>query len=118
PSLNVKYAITEDQNLRFAVSKTVSVPEFKEIAPFVYEGISYRIGGNQDLLGTRTGVNLTDKSYSDIYNLDLKYEWFISKSEVLSVGVFAKQINDPINLVLAADATGTQRYFRTGEKAE
>lgn len=118
PSLNIKYAINEDQNLRFAVSKTVSVPEFKEIAPFVYEGISYRIGGNQDLLGTRTGVNLTDKSYSDIYNLDLKYEWFISKSEVFSLGVFAKQINDPINLVLAADATGTQRYFRTGEQAE
>ncbi|SEP71893.1 Outer membrane receptor proteins, mostly Fe transport [Hyunsoonleella jejuensis] len=118
PSLNIKYAINDDQNLRFAVSKTVSVPEFKEIAPFVYEGISYRIGGNQDLLGTRTGVNLTDKSYSDIYNLDLKYEWFISKSEVFSLGVFAKQINDPINLVLAADATGTQRYFRTGEQAE
>jgi TonB-dependent receptor len=118
PSLNIKYAINDDQNLRFAISKTVSVPEFKEIAPFVYEGISYRIGGNQDLLGTRTGVNLTDKSYSDIYNLDLKYEWFISKSEVFSLGVFAKQINDPINLVLAADATGTQRYFRTGEQAE
>ncbi len=118
PSLNIKYAINDDQNIRFALSKTVSVPEFKEIAPFVYEGISYRIGGNQDLLGTRTGVNLTDKSYSDIYNLDLKYEWFISKSEVFSLGVFAKQINDPINLVLAADATGTQRYFRTGEQAE
>lgn len=118
PSLNIKYSINDDQNLRFAVSKTVSVPEFKEIAPFVYEGISYRIGGNQDLLGTKTGVNLTDKSYSNIYNFDLKYEWFISKNEVFSLGLFAKQINNPINLVLAADATGTQRYFRTGEKAE
>jgi len=118
PSLNIKYSLNEDKNLRFAVSKTISFPEFKEIAPFVYEGISYRIGGNQDLLGTGTGVNLTNKSYSDIYNLDLKYEWFVSKAEILSLGVFAKQINDPINLVLAADATGTQRYFRTGEKAE
>ncbi|MGC1205148.1 MAG: TonB-dependent receptor [Flavobacteriaceae bacterium] len=118
PSFNVKYSLNENQNLRFAVSKTISFPEFKEIAPFVYEGISYRIGGNQDLLGTNTGVNLTNKSYSDIYNLDSKYEWFLSKGEILSMGAFAKQINDPINLVLAADATGTQRYFRTGEKAE
>ncbi|GAA4800704.1 TonB-dependent receptor [Litoribaculum gwangyangense] len=118
PSLNIKYSLNEDQNLRLAVSKTISFPEFKEIAPFVYEGISYRIGGNQDLLGTNTGVNLTDKAYSDIYNLDLKYEWFITKGEILSIGAFAKQISDPINLVLAADATGTQRYFRTGEKAE
>ncbi|ULC59497.1 TonB-dependent receptor [Flaviramulus sp. BrNp1-15] len=118
PSLNIKYTLNEDQNVRLAVSKTISFPEFKEIAPFVYEGISYRIGGNQDLLGKNTGVNLTNKSYSEVYNLDLKYDWFISKSEILSLGVFAKQINDPINLVLAADATGTQRYFRTGEKAE
>jgi TonB-dependent receptor len=118
PSLNIKYSLNEDQNLRLAASKTISFPEFKEIAPFVYEGISYRIGGNQDLLGTNSGVNLTDKSYSDIYNLDLKYEWFVSRDELVSIGVFGKQINDPINLVLAADATGTQRYFRTGEKAE
>ena len=118
PSFNIKYSLNDDQNLRLAVSKTISFPEFKEIAPFVYEGISYRIGGNQDLLGTNTGVNLTNKAYSEIYNLDLKYEWFMSKGEMISLGAFAKQINDPINLVLAADATGTQRYFRTGEKAE
>ncbi len=118
PSLNIKYSVNEDQNLRLAASKTISFPEFKEIAPFVYEGISYRIGGNQDLLGTNTGVNLTDKAYSDVYNVDIKYEWFISRGEIISFGVFGKQINDPINLVLAADATGTQRYFRTGEKAE
>ena len=52
PSLNIKYAINEDQNLRFSVSQTVSLPEFKEVAPFVYESIATRIGGNPDLLGS------------------------------------------------------------------
>jgi len=33
------------------------------------------------------------------------------------LGVFAKEINDPVNLVVANDATGTQRFFRTGDKA-
>ncbi|WP_397363784.1 TonB-dependent receptor domain-containing protein [Olleya sp. R77988] len=106
PSLNIKYALTEDQNLRFSASKTVSTPEFKEIAPFVYEDVSTRIGGNPDVLG-----------YSDILNIDLKYEWFFSKSEIVSIGVFTKQIDNPINLVVVGDATGTQRYVRTGDQA-
>lgn len=107
PSLNIKYSLTEDQNLRFSASQTISLPEFKEVAPFVYEGVSQRIGGNPDVLG-----------YSEILNFDLKYEWFMSKSEILSVSAFYKQINDPINQVVAFDATGTQRFFRTGDQAK
>ncbi len=110
PSLNVKYALTEDQNLRFAASQTVSNPEFKEVAPYVYEDVTQRIGGNPDLLD--------DPSFSKIFNADIKYEWFFGRSELFSLVAFAKQINDPINLVVANDATGTQRYFRTGNKAE
>jgi hypothetical protein len=49
PSLSVKYSLNEDQNLRFSASQTISLPEFKEVAPFVYESISQRIGGNPDL---------------------------------------------------------------------
>ena len=115
PSLNIKYSLTEDSNLRFAFSKTASIPEFKEVAPFVYEDVTVRYGGNPDLLG---GADGTGPSYSDIYNFDLKYEWFITPGEIVSLGAFAKRINDPVNRVVAADATGTQRFFRTGEKAE
>ena len=110
PSLNIKYSITDDQNLRFATSKTVSYPEFKEVAPFVYEDVAQRVGGNPDLLN--------DPSFSEIYNIDLKYEWFFGRGEVFTAAAFAKQINDPINKVIANDATGTQRYFRTGDKAQ
>ena len=35
----------------------------------------------------------------------------------MSVAAFTKQIQNPVNLVVANDATGTQRYFRTGDKA-
>lgn len=110
PSLNVKYSLNDDQNLRFGFSKTVSIPEFKEVAPFVYEDVTQRVGGNPDLLN--------NPSVSNIYNLDVKYEWFFGRGEVISVAGFAKQINDPVNKVIANDATGTQRYFRTGNKAQ
>ncbi|WP_255443970.1 TonB-dependent receptor [Robiginitalea sp. SC105] len=115
PSLNVRYALSEDANLRFSFSKTASFPEFKEVAPFVYESVTQRIGGNPDLLG---GLDGSGATYSDVYNFDLKYEWFISRGEILSLTAFAKTIKDPINRVVAADATGTQRYFRTGDKAD
>ncbi len=110
PSLNVKYALTEDQNLRFSASRTVSNPEFKEVAPFVYENVTDRIGGNPDLLN--------DPAFSTILNLDLKYEWFYNAGEIVSLGLFNKTINDPVNLVSANDATGTQRFFRTGDRAD
>lgn len=106
PSLNVRYALNEDMNLRASASKTISLPEFKEVAPFVYEDVTTSIGGNPDVLGI-----------SKIWNFDLKYEWFITKSELFAVSSFYKTINNPINLVVAADATGVQRYFRTGDKA-
>ncbi|WP_339894778.1 TonB-dependent receptor [uncultured Algibacter sp.] len=121
PSLSLKYALKEDQNLRFSASQTISLPEFKEVAPFVYESVSQRIGGNPDLLGHKEGIdytNVKDVSYSKILNLDLKYEWFVTKSELISIGAFYKQIEDPINQVVAFDATGTQRFFRTGDKAQ
>ena len=119
PSLNIKFAINDDQNLRFTGSQTVSLPEFKEVAPFVYENIATRIGGNPDLLGSTNPdfLNVGNKSYSKILNLDIKYEWFLSKSELVSVAAFTKEIKNPVNLVVGADATGTQRYFRTGKRA-
>lgn len=115
PSLNVRYSLNEDSNLRFGFSNTVSFPEFKEVAPFVYEGVTQRFGGNPDLFGGRDGDGV---NYSNIYNFDLKYEWFMERGEIISVAAFGKLIQDPINRVIAADATGTQRLFRTGNQAE
>ncbi len=115
PSLNIKYALNEDMNLRLSGSRTASYPEFKEAANFVYEEVTQRIGGNPDVLGKADG---TGASYSDILNADFKYEWFPTRGELVALSVFAKTIQDPINRVVATDATGTQRYFRTGDQAE
>jgi len=107
--LNITYALTENQNLRFSGSRTVSNPEFKEVAPFVYEDVTTQTGGNPDILG--------DTPFSNVYNIDFKYENFFSRNELISIAVFGKQINDPVNLVVANDATGTQRFVRSGDKA-
>ena len=115
PSLNARYALNDDMNLRASFSVTASFPEFKEVAPFVYEDVVIRYGGNPDLLG---GADGSGPIYSEIFNYDLKYEWFLEPGEIISLGAFYKQINDPVNRVTARDATGDQRYFRTGDQAE
>lgn len=110
PSLNAKYALSDNKNLRLSASRTVSNPEFKEVSPHVYEDVTVREGGNPELLG--------DTPFSDIYNVDAKFEYFPDTGELVSVAVFGKQINDPVNKVIANDATGVRRFFRTGDKAE
>lgn len=120
PNLNIRYALSPESNLRLSGSQTVSFPEFKEFAPFLYEGVTNRVGGNPDVLGRVQGIeykNVEDVAYSKILNLDAKYELFMSRSEMFSLAGFYKVINDPINLVVGTSATGDEYYFRTGEKA-
>lgn len=104
PSLNLKYELNEEHQIRFAGSRTYTYPQFKEIAPFVYEGISYTESGNQKL------------KPSDNYNLDLKWEWFLNRGELISVAVFGKYIKDAINRIEGVAASDNQfTFFNTGD---
>ena len=106
PAVNVKYRASEKNNIRFAVSKTNTLPEFKELAPFEYVSPTGRVTkGNPDL------------KHSENYNLDLKWEMFPTSKELFSVATFYKQINNPINLAQTRGSSGNFIYENTGEKA-
>ncbi|WP_194766999.1 TonB-dependent receptor [Tamlana sp. I1] len=85
PALNLKYELNEKINLRASGSMTYTYPQFKEIAPFTYEGINYQETGNPALIP------------SDNYNAEIKFELFPEKSELIAVGVFGKLIENSIN---------------------
>jgi len=106
PSANLKYELNEKQFVRFAASLTQTLPEFKELAPFEYVSPTGRVTvGNPGL------------EKSEVINLDLKWEFFPKKSELISATTFYKQIKDPINLALARGSSGNFKYFNTGDKA-
>lgn len=106
PSFNVKYAPNEKNSVRLAGSITQTLPEFKEIAPFQYVSPTGLITfGNPDIVASK---NL---------NLDLKWEYFYSDSELVSVTSFYKRISDPINASVTRGSTGYFSYFNTAEKA-
>ena len=93
--------------LRLATSKTLTLPEFKEFAPFEYVSQTGQvIRGNPDLQASTN------------FNLDLKYEFFPTAKELISVTGFYKQIQDPINKVQDRGSAGIFSFFNSGEKAE
>jgi outer membrane receptor protein involved in Fe transport len=106
PALNFKYKLSENSALRMAAGKTVTLPEFKELAPFEYVSPTGRVTkGNPDL---KKSVN---------YNVDLKWEMYPTIKELFSVAAFYKMINDPINLAQTRGSSGNFIYENTGDKA-
>ncbi len=103
PSLNLKYELTEKQNLRLGASRTYTLPQFKERALFIYEDVTEKKQGNPDLYPSQD------------YNLDLKWEAFPKISELLSITVFGKYIVDPINQITLASSTNDISFINTGD---
>jgi outer membrane receptor protein involved in Fe transport len=86
PAAVLNYDVTDRQKLRFSVSQTLSRPEYREIAP-----VCYRAGlGEEQRCGNPNLVRTLIRNY------DARWEWYPSPTEVLSLGVFAKQFQDPI----------------------
>lgn len=101
PSINIIGGLTEKMNLRFAASQTVSRPEARELAPFQFYDYSVflTVEGNPNLKRTK------------ITNLDLRYEFYPSSGQLLSVSVFGKYFQDPIEKKLeAAGSFNLMRY--------
>ena len=105
PALSMKYSLSDDQNLKFAASKTYTLPQYKERAPFLFQEV------NQDYFGNPFLTASTN------YNFDAKWELFPSDSELLSVAVFGKLIQNPINTVTIQSAANDISWANTGDQA-
>ncbi|MDY0781279.1 TonB-dependent receptor [Tenacibaculum sp. IB213877] len=105
PMLTMKYELNEEQNLKFAASKTYTLPQYKEKAQFQFEEITQAYIGNPALY------------LSTDYNFDLKWDYFPSRSEIISLGAFGKYIQNPINDVTINSATNDVSWVNSGEKA-
>jgi len=102
PSLLVNTKITESQNLRFGITRTLARPEYRELAPVTF----------RDVLG---GVSVTgnDKLVRALIdNVDLRWELFPNPGEVVSIGVFAKQFDRPIERLESATSGAYQARFQ------
>ena len=92
PSLALNWSVSDVQNLRLSFSRTLSRPEYREIAPILYRNVlgDEEVRGNEEL--RRTTID----------NFDLRWELYPNSGEVLSVALFAKSFTDPIERVYLA----------------
>lgn len=106
PSLAFKYGLNDKTNLRLSSGITYTLPQFKETAPFLFEGTTDATFGNEFMYPSRA------------YNVDLKWEFFPKSSELFSAAVFGKYITDPMNKFVMASSSNEFTYANTGDWAK
>ena len=105
PMLNLRYDFNDKQILRLGVGKTYTLPQSKEISPYKYIGINFKSQGNPDL------------KPSDNYHIDLKWDYYIGPSEVITFAGFYKYIKNPILRIEANNAAGYLTYKNISDYA-
>lgn len=103
PSASIKWTPTRKMNVRLSYYHSINRPGFYEIVPYQIQGEEYQEKGNPNLKRAR------------IDNIDLRWEWFPSKTEQILAGVFYKYLKDPIEQVFVTSdgkiGAGTDAYY-------
>ena len=86
PSLNTTYKLNEENQVRFSYGRSINRPEFREVSPSVYYDF--------DLASNVQGNTELRSCYID--NIDLRYEWYPSRGEYISLAAFYKHFDSPI----------------------
>ncbi|MFN8295719.1 MAG: TonB-dependent receptor [Chitinophagales bacterium] len=108
PSVNISYNITPKILVRAAYGMSVNRPEFREIAPFAFDDFytRYTIEGNPNL------KNAT------VHNADLKFEYYPSNGEVISISAFYKKFLNPIESKAVVGTSGSTFSFANAYQSD
>ncbi|NLR78007.1 TonB-dependent receptor [Chitinophaga eiseniae] len=93
PSINISYRPSQQFVVRTAYGKTVNRPEFRELSPY----------GELDQLNNQTVRGNHLLKPANATNYDARIEWYPKnndKAETFSVGVFYKELTNPIERMI------------------
>lgn len=96
PGLNLIYRVMDGMNLRVAMSRTVTRPDFRELAPFEFT----------DFVGGRTILGNPDLERTLISNYDFRWEVFPNTDAggVIAISAFYKRFQKPIEQIIQPQA--------------
>lgn len=86
PSLNATYRMNDIHQVRLSYGRSINRPEFREVASSVYYDF--------DLASDVQGNTELNNCYID--NIDLRYEIYPSRGELISLALFYKHFDSPI----------------------
>ncbi|MGI6243128.1 MAG: TonB-dependent receptor domain-containing protein [Prevotella sp.] len=86
PSFNAIYKFDEKNQLRFSYGQSINRPEFREVSSSVFYDfdLASNVQGNANLKSCK------------IDNVDLRYEFYPSRGEMVSIAAFYKHFDSPI----------------------
>ena len=97
PAGTLTWNFADDMQLRFAASKTVARPQFRELAPQQF----------LDLDTDRTFIGNPLLTDSELLNFERRYEYYIGRGERITLAGFYKKIDNPIENVAFVQGGGT-----------
>lgn len=101
PSINLVYNLTQKSNLRFAYSKTLARPDFRERSPFIY----------YDFYEYTPYFGVAGLKDTKIDNVDLRYEIYPNAGEIFSASVFYKKFVNPVELIQQVVSGGALNFY-------
>ena len=107
PSVNAVYQLNEGNQLRIAYGKSLNRPEFREIAPFPF----YDFESNAVYSGNTALKNAI------ITNSEIRYEYYPSKNELFSIGLFYKKFKNPIEVKYLQTGSGLEYSYQNADEA-
>lgn len=109
PAATVTWNFAEDMQFRLHGSKTIARPQFRELAPQLYQDFE----SSRQFLGNPLLVD------SELYNAEGRFEWFFARDERVTLAGFYKKIESPIETVafVAGGSTSLQTGFSNAPSA-
>jgi TonB-dependent receptor len=113
PSLNLRFHLSDDVQLRLAAAKAMIRPNFSQMTPFAnlsfdFQGTSFNPTNPQPFTGT-AGDPYLKPTTSDQFDASL--EWYFAPTGSVSAAAFYKKIHDYI----IVDPTSHQTYTAGGQ---
>lgn len=101
PSINLQYAITSNTSLRAGYGRGIARPNFSDLPPFILEDDS-----NQQVSVGNPSLRPTTAN-----NYDLLAEHYLKPVGIIQVGVFYKDLHDPIFSINSPITSGSFNGF-------
>ncbi|MDX1637503.1 MAG: TonB-dependent receptor [Balneolaceae bacterium] len=116
PSANLTYVFNDNTNLRVSYSWTIARPSFKEmsfaqildpISDRIFNGGLFPVGCDQSGNNCNWDGNLRE---THIQNVDLRFERYFKQGQLLSLSLFYKTFDDPLELVRLRSSPTSSEY--------
>jgi TonB-dependent receptor len=108
PSISSIFSLSEKVKLRASYAHTLARPQVRELAPFAFS----------DYFGGTVTSGNPDLVLTEIKNVDARFEYWPSLTEVLAVSLFYKRLKNPIESLQIPTGGAPQVTFRNADYAD